>query len=103
MAYSDDRYTRHSNDLLDNLGRRLAELRSKAESSRDDYRKQLQVAAASGFMTDYTNVLGGDKFMRFSSYVDGLIEIIDISRREMVAHKQIIEKLAEDARRRGSS
>lgn len=100
MAYENDVYGRHSIQLLDHLASQLAALKSKAENSRESYRNQLRAAAASGFMTDYTNVLGGDKYNSFSRHIDGLLEIVDISHREMVEHKKIIEQLAEDARRR---
>jgi hypothetical protein len=100
MAYADDTYGRHSINLLDRLSTQLSALQGKAESAREQYRRQLQVAAASGFMTNYTNVLGGVKFDAFSRHIDGLLEIVDASRREMNAHKQIIEQLANDARQR---
>ena len=100
MSYADDRFARHSIDLLDFLSSQLASLRIKAENSREAYRKQIQWAAASGFMTDYTNVLGGPKFDAFSRHVDGMLELVEVSRREMEDHKQVIEQLAEDARRR---
>ena len=100
MSYAEDRYGRHSIELLDVLASQLSALQTKAETARENYRKQLQWAASSGFMTDYTNVLGGEKFNALSRHVDGLLEIVDISRREMAEHKRIIEQLAEDAHRR---
>lgn len=98
MTYSDDRYGRHSIDLLDFLSSQLAALHAKAEAARENYRKQIAWASASGFMTDYTNVLGGVKFDAFSRHVDGLLDLVDICRREMAAQRAIIEQLAEDAR-----
>lgn len=100
MAYSNDDYGRHSIQLLEVLSSQLSALQIKADSARENYRKQLQAAAASGFMTNYTDVLGGDKFNSFSRHIDGLLEIVDLSRREMEDHKRVIEQLAEDARRR---
>lgn len=101
MSYSDDRYGRHSVELLDMLSNRLTELRSKADAARDDYRQQLNLAKSSGFMSDYTDVLGGDKLNTFSQYIDGLLQLVDRSKSEITQHKQIIEELAADARRRG--
>lgn len=101
MSYSDDRYGRHSVELLDMLSSRLTELRSKADAARDDYRQQLNLARSSGFMSDYTDVLGGDKFNTFSQHIDGLLQLVDRSRSEITQHKQIIEQLAADAQRRG--
>ena len=101
MSYSDDRYGRHSVELLDILSSRLTELRSKADAARDDYRQQLNLAKSSGFMSDYTDVLGGDKFNKFSQHIDGLLQLVDRSKSEITQHKQIIEELAADARRRG--
>ncbi len=100
MAYENDVYGRHSIQLLDQLASQLSALKGKAEVSRENYRNQLRAAASSGFMTDYTNVLGGEKFNNFSRHIDGMLEIIEISHREMIEHKQRIEQLAEDARRR---
>ncbi len=99
MAYSNDRYRRHV-QMLDVFSSQLSAMQIKADSARENYRKQLQFAAASGFMTDYTEVLGGDKFNSFSRHIDGLLEIVDHSRREIEDHKRVIEQLAEDARRR---
>lgn len=101
MSYSDDRYGRHSVDLLDMLSTRLTELRSKADAARDDYRQQLNLAKSSGFMSDYTDVLGGEKFNTFSQHIDGLLQLVDRSKSEITQHKQIIEQLAADAQRRG--
>lgn len=100
MSYSDDCYARHSIDLLEHLSNQLSALQGKAEASREQYRNQLRAAAANGFMTDYTNTLGGDKFDSFSRHIDAMLENIATSRREMAEHKKIITQLAEDARRR---
>lgn len=100
MSYSDDSYGRHSIQLLEFLSSQLAALEIKCNTARENYRKQLQAAASSGFMTDYTNVLGGDKFNAFSRHIDGLLDIVNVSRREMDEHKRIIEVLAAEARNR---
>lgn len=100
MSYSNDNFGRHSIQLLDMLSSQLAALEIKSNTARENYRKQLQAAAASGFMTNYTNVLGGDKFNSFSRHIDALLEIVNASRREMEEHKRVIEQLAADARNR---
>lgn len=100
MSYAQDAYSRHSIELLDYLSSQLSAMEVKANTSRENYQRQLQWAAASGFMTDYTNVLGGDKFATFSRHIDGLLDMIDRSRRHLAAQRQIIEQLANDARNR---
>lgn len=102
MSHAHDAYHRHSIELLDYLTSQLSAMEIKANTSRENYQRQLQVAAASGFMTDYTNVLGGDKFATFSRHIDSLVDMIDQSRRHMAAQRQIIEQLADDARNRGN-
>ena len=99
MSHSNDNFGRHI-QLLDMLSSQLAALEIKSNTARENYRKQLQAAAASGFMTNYTEVLGGDKFKSFSRHIDALLEIVNASRREMEEHKRVIEQLAADARNR---
>ena len=98
MSYSYDLYRRHQQEL-EAFEHLMCQLQHRVDSLRDQYRQQLDMAASSGFMTNYTEVLGGDKFAAFSRHVDSMLELIRLTNQECARHREILAQLEEDARR----
>lgn len=98
MSYAYDVYRRHQQEL-EAFEHYMGELQYRVDTLRDRYRQQLDAAAGSGFMTNYTDVLAGDKFAAFSRHVDSMLELIQLTKQECSRHREILAQLEEDARR----
>lgn len=98
MSYAYDVYRRHQQEL-EAFEHYMAQLQHRVDSLRDQYRHQLDAAAGGGFMTNYTDVLAGDKFAAFSRHVDSMLELIQLTNQECARHRDILAQLEDDARR----
>lgn len=98
MSYAYDVYRRHQQEL-EAFEHYMRELQYRVDTLRDQYRQQLDAAAGGGFMTNYTDVLAGDKFATFSRHVDSMLELIQLTNQECARHREILAQLEEDARR----
>lgn len=99
MAISNDRFVRHEIDLLDRLVQHLDALIRRAEEACKTYKRQLEAAANSGFMTNYTDNLGGEKFVQLTRHIDRLSEVRVRCTREIALHKSVIKETDDAAKR----
>jgi hypothetical protein len=98
MSYAYDVYRRHQQEL-EAFEHYMGQLKARVDELRGQYRRQLDAAAGGGFMTNYTDVLAGDKFATFSRHVDSMLELIELTNQECASQRDILALLEEDARR----
>ena len=92
MTEMHDYYTRQLR-LIEEFRSQLFAMEDKAESVKESYRKQLRYAKDCGFMGDYVENLGGDKFEEFSGYIKNLIDTLISSNEKLNKHEESITNL----------
>lgn len=101
MSNLKDEYRRQI-ELLEALASKLVGFQSQADEARKQYRNELNSAEDSGFMKDYTQILGGGKFESFSKHIDSLLDTIEKCRNEVSYQKPILQDLKDTAGTVGS-
>lgn len=85
---SEDSYQRQLR-LLENLGRQLEALDNAIRTSTENYKRQIERAAAQGFMTNYTNQLE-IRYQEFLRHTERLQEVVERNRQLLLRHEDVI-------------
>lgn len=96
MSFGDDSYGRQIG-ILNEFSEGLGKIANEAQVAREEYRRLLDVARSSGFMTDYTDKLGGELFAEFSRQADELLALVVEERSRIPGYQDILSDLRRGA------
>lgn len=77
--------------LLENLNRQLQALDNAVTACTERYHKQIEAAAAQGFMTNYTDQLR-TRYQEFLRQIERLREVIEKNRQLLLRHEDVINE-----------
>lgn len=97
MSYSQDNYLRYSENILDWLILQMNALSRKMQEDAQEYKQRIDSSANQGFMTNYTEILGGAKYQKLLQHIESMDDVISILRQEVAWQKQQIQDLRTSA------